>query len=128
MSWADIRNEITAACHEQFAVPATYYEYTSGGISAWTLHPDVMVRFHSRHVRDGDLDREGYAEALEDVNRVVFYLADLTFVPKQSDRIDIGGRVFRLDVEDTRSDDTIAVWHVRESEIPESLGGGGSSS
>lgn len=65
--WLSQKKEAQLAVHRQFAVCATY---TPPGVGASAVR--VNVRHHSRIAQFGDLDREGYAQTVEDVNQIVF--------------------------------------------------------
>ena len=123
MPWADIRQEITAACHEEFGLPATYLENTGVGLRPWVEHENITVRLHSRQIREGDLDRDGFAEFLESLDRIVFTdIENLPFEPKRGDRVAVGSKFYRLETEDSRSDGYISVWDLKESENPPGTG------
>lgn len=111
MPWDEIRAEISTACHEQFGIPALYYRYSS--LPGPVIPASVDVRLHSRHIRTGDLERDGYAEVTEEVERIVFLREQLD-APIARSTVDVNGRYFRLDVQDSRSDETISVWDVTE--------------
>ena len=57
--------EKEVAIHRHFAVPALY---TAPDASPVRVH----VRHHTRVVQYGDLDREGYAQVVQDVNQIIF--------------------------------------------------------
>ena len=67
----DIRDQSRAAIHAKFALPAVISD--SGGSAIGTAH----VRLHLADSRAfGDLDREGFAQVIEDVNRMIFLTAE----------------------------------------------------
>lgn len=65
--WRSQKQEAQLAVHRQFAVCATY---TPPGVGASPV--SVHVRHHTRIAQFGDLDREGFAQVIEDVNRMIF--------------------------------------------------------
>jgi len=73
MGWAETRAAARLAVHEQFGLPATY---TAPDVGAVAL--PITVRWHTKSVRHGDLDREGYAQQNEDVNRMLFNRLEVT--------------------------------------------------
>jgi hypothetical protein len=66
MSWREIRAQARDLVHETFCHPAVYT--APDGVTT----TNVRVRLHSRLQIFGDLDREGYARVLEEVNHVIF--------------------------------------------------------
>jgi len=82
MDWGELRAAVRSTVHAVFARVATYQSpaYPAGypptfamqqGTQA--LNPvDITVRLHTNIEVFGDLDREGYAQQSEDVNRMVF--------------------------------------------------------
>lgn len=90
MAWADIIAEARAAVHEEFALPATY---TAPQVGAVPL--PITVRWHTNSVRHGDLDREGYAQQNEDINRMIF-LADQV-VPARNGVVVLDGQSYAVD-------------------------------
>jgi hypothetical protein len=90
MTWDDIRREARLSVHETFSFDAAYT--APGGADPIV----VKGRLHTRMVQHGDLDREGYAQVIEDVNQVVLATAEVT--PVKGAKIDFGsGRVYRID-------------------------------
>lgn len=88
-TWDELRRQTRQAVHATFAFPATYTP-PGGGASV-----EINARLHTRAVRFGDLDREGYAQVFEDVNRVVLDLAEVS--PVNRAQIDFGdGRVYSI--------------------------------
>jgi hypothetical protein len=72
MSFAQLKREVRRAVHDAFAVDATYQD-------ASMLYPvQLRVRYHSRVANPfGDLEGAGYAEIIENAERVVFDLEEL---------------------------------------------------
>ena len=88
-SWDELRRLTRTAVHSTFAFPATYT--APGGAPP----VQIMARLHTRAIRFGDLDREGYAQVFEDANRVVIDLAEVT--PVRLGQIDFGsGRTYSI--------------------------------
>lgn len=73
MAWADIRSAARETVHENFGRTASYLA-PAGGM----LIDGITVRWHTKVLRHGDLDREGYPQVLEDVNRIIL---DIRQVP-----------------------------------------------
>lgn len=65
--WKRQKEEAQLAVHRQFASPATY---TAPGVGASPVV--VYVRHHTRIATYGDLDREGFAQTVDDVNQIIF--------------------------------------------------------
>lgn len=93
MGWAETRGLARAAVHEAFGLSATYLP-PGGGPTITGL----TVRWHSRTVRHGDLDREGYAQVQEDVNRIMVNTAEVPD-PERGAIITLtdDGRQYRID-------------------------------
>lgn len=66
-TWQDQKADAQLAVHRQFALEATY---TPPGVGASPVA--VLVRHHSRIATFGDLDREGFAQTVDDVNQIIF--------------------------------------------------------
>lgn len=71
MSFAQLKQELRRAVHDGFAVAATYQDSSM-------LNPvSLRARWHTRGARPfGDLG-DGYAEVIENVDRVVFDTEEL---------------------------------------------------
>lgn len=67
MGWAETRQRARRTVHATFSLPAVY---TPPGIGAVPVN--CMARMHNEAKLFGDLDREGYAQMIEDVNQVIF--------------------------------------------------------
>lgn len=65
--WRSQKAEAQLAVHRQFALCATY---TPPGVGASPVL--VHVRHHTRVATYGDLDREGFAQTVDDINAVIF--------------------------------------------------------
>lgn len=66
MGWADIKTLARADVHENFGLSAQYLAPNGGA-----LITGITVRWHTKVLRHGDLDREGYPQVMEDVNRII---------------------------------------------------------
>jgi len=64
--WSATRAQARAIVHETFSLPATY---TGTGEGALTI--PILARLHTRIRVFGDLDREGFAQVMDDVTRVI---------------------------------------------------------
>lgn len=71
--WQRQKDEAQLAVHRQFALPATY---TPPGVGASPVV--VQVRHHTRVATYGDLDREGFAQTVDDVNQIIFDTCEAT--------------------------------------------------
>ncbi len=105
MAWDDIRQEARLAVHREFGVPAVYQSPVSGAEPV-----PCTVRFHTRIARFGDLDREGFAQVVEDINRVIFMRSEVD--PLRRGTVTINGRTFVLEVREPSDDGFLAVWNV----------------
>lgn len=65
MGWAEIRKNARRSVHSQFRLSAVY-------TSPFGVITPCNARKHNEKKIFGDLDREGYAMNIEDVNQVVF--------------------------------------------------------
>lgn len=73
MGWAETRAAARATVHESFGLVASY---TPPGVGAIPV-TGITVRWHTRTVRHGDLDREGYPQLQEDVTRIMLDTAEV---------------------------------------------------
>lgn len=71
MSWAQIRSEARADVHAAFGLSASYTPPGGATLSG------ILVRWHTRSMRHGDLDREGYGQVNEDINRLILDTNDV---------------------------------------------------
>lgn len=72
MSFAQLKQELRRAVHDGFAVDATYQD------SSMLAPVSLRVRWHTKGARPfGDIGGEGYAEVIENEDRVVFDVDDL---------------------------------------------------
>lgn len=81
--WADMLTEALGEVHATFGHEGTYTP--SGGASL-----DVTARFYHEILRQGDLDREGYARILSDETIIVLLQSEMTDPPADRAVIDLG--------------------------------------
>lgn len=90
MSWATIRAAAKRAVHDTFAREATYTAPAEGATPV-----PARIRLHTKFLRFGDLDREGYAQVIDDVNQVIVDVGEVT--PEMHGLIDFAGiRKYRI--------------------------------
>lgn len=83
MGWAETRNKARRVVHNTFALLAVYTS-PLGVVTA-----GIHARMHNEKKEFGDLDREGFALSIEDVNQVIFDGNEI--VPEKKGVIDFGG-------------------------------------
>jgi len=105
VGWQEIRAAARDTVHSTFAGAATYY--APGSVVA----VPVTVRHHTATVVGGDLDREGYAEQIEDVNRVIMDTTEVTPVYKGK-LVMSNGDVLYLEVAERQDAGRYQVWNV----------------
>lgn len=105
MGWRDIKASARNVVHSTFADAALYF--APGSLSG----TDVTVRHHTRTEVFGDLDREGYAQQIEDINRIVIDTEEVTAVPKGRVVLPSGDELF-LEVMERMDDSRYQVWNV----------------
>lgn len=111
-TWHDTRRNSRLAVHARFAVPATYTP-PNGGVPV-----SCSVRLHTKIARFGDLDREGYAEVVEDVNRVVFLQSEVPEPARKGVvRITATGVEYTIDIVVPPDDDTIIACEVKPPKV-----------
>lgn len=111
MNWADTKRQARLRVHAQFAVSAEYTPPLAGA----TPIP-CQVRLHNKIARFGDLDREGYAEVVEDINRVIFLQSEVT--PARLGLVTLySGQQFTIDVIEPPTDDTVVVCNVKPKKV-----------
>lgn len=106
MGWSETRTAARLAVHRQFAVPATYTAPTVGAVPV-----PCSVRLHTRIARFGDLDREGYAEVVEDVSKIIFLQAEVT--PVRKALVEVAGKQFTIDLVVPPDDDLLVTCEVK---------------
>ncbi len=90
--WQRQKDEAQLAVHRQFALPATY---TAPGVGASPVV--VYVRHHTRIATFGDLDREGFAQTVDDVNQIIFDTCEAT--PEKRGVVEFDdGRRYKIDL------------------------------
>jgi hypothetical protein len=109
MGWQETRAAARDVVHSTFGVEATYF--APGSATPVPVH----VRHHTGTVQQGDLDREGYGEVIEDVNRIVLDTTEVTPAYKGK-VVFVNGDVQYLEVME-RQDGTsrYQVWNVLRS-------------
>lgn len=112
MGWSDIKRQARLRVHAQFAVSATYTPPGQGSAPI-----PCQVRLHTKIARFGDLDREGYAEVVEDVNRIIFLQSELK--PARKGLVTLySGHQFTVDLIEPPTDDTVWVCEVKPKNAP----------
>jgi hypothetical protein len=105
MGWQDIRDQARGVVHTAFCVPATYFPPGSDDGVA------VTVRHHTVTAIGGDLDREGYAERIEDVNRIVLDTEQVT--PEYKAKVVLSnGDALYLEAAERQDAGRYQVWNV----------------
>ena len=90
MSFQAIRAKARRTVHKTFARDATY---TDPGAGASPVA--ARIRLHTQFLRHGDLDREGYAQVIDDVNQVMIDTGEIR--PRTHGVIDFQGvRKYRI--------------------------------
>lgn len=105
MAWGEIRQEARLAVHSEFGRSASYLPVAPGAVPV-----PCTVRYHTRIVRQGDLDREGYAQVVEDINRVIFLRSEV--VGERGGIVTINTRGYSLDFLEPSDDAQFASWNV----------------
>lgn len=91
MGWAETRQRARRTVHSTFSLPAVY---TPPGVGAVAV--PCNARMHNEMKEFGDLDREGFALNVEDVNQVIF--DGLEVVPEKRGTVSFGvGKVFQIE-------------------------------
>lgn len=89
MSWDEIRNAARRVVHDTFRLACVY--------RAPNKAPrDIHARLHTKLRVFGDLDREGYAQMLEDVNYVFLDDAEGPFVENATITFAATGQKFNV--------------------------------
>lgn len=105
MSWEDINREARLNVHAEFGRAAVYVAPGS------SRRQRVTVRLHNRVARFGDNDREGYAEVVEDINRIVFLRSEV--VPARGGEVTVSGSIFRVETLEPSTDgDALVITNV----------------
>ena len=92
MGWEAIRAGAKRAVHQTFARDATYTAPGEGGAPV-----PARIRLHTKFLRFGDLESEGYTRVIDDVNEVVIDTDE--FIPQRLGVIEFSdGRKYRIDL------------------------------
>lgn len=89
MGWKEIKERARGVVHSHLSVPAVYSS------------PDKLeeivcdIRLHEERKMFGDLDREGFAKMIENVNQVIFDTAQVK--PRRGGEVTIGIRTYTID-------------------------------
>lgn len=90
MSWQTIRAAAKRVVHSTFAREATYTSPEAGATPV-----AARIRLHTKFLRFGDLEGEGYAQVIDDVNQVMVDTGEIT--PQMHGLIDFEGiRQYRI--------------------------------
>lgn len=111
MGWLEIKQKARDVTHTTFGVPAVLL---AGGVST-----DTSARLHYKVRTYGDLDREGFATTVDDVDYVVLDTHDLLAkgrIVQEGQRVNFPqlGRTFKLDIEHPSEDGHYVKWAVTE--------------
>lgn len=105
MGWQEIKALAKDVVHATFKVPATYYAPGS------STPIDVTVRHHMRTMVFGDLDREGFGQQIEDINRLILDTDEIT--PAANGKVVLGnGDELYLEVMERQDASRYQVWNV----------------
>lgn len=105
MGWQGIKAAARDIVHVTFGVPAIYYAPGSA------VPVPVTVRRHTSTWTGGDLDREGFGEQIEDVNRMVFDTWEIT--PEYKGKVVLSnGDVLYLEVAERQDAGRYQVWNM----------------
>jgi hypothetical protein len=104
-TWREIKASSRDVVHSTFGVTGVYYPPGSDDGT------DVIVRHHTGTVIGGDLDREGYGEQIEDINRIILDTEEVT--PAYKGRVEFpNGDVLYLEVAERQDAGRYQVWNV----------------
>jgi len=112
MGWLEIKQRARDVTHTTFGIPALYRP--AGGVPTGT-----SARLHYKVRTFGDLDREGFATTVDDVDYVIVDTHDLLskgVTVSEGDYVDFPqlNRSFKLDVEHPSEDGRYVKWAVTE--------------
>lgn len=112
-NWTEIKQRCRGIVHSTFGIPASFHARSGTTIAG-------SARLHYKMKTFGDLDREGFAQIVEDIDYVV--IDSRRFVcARERDKIHFPGlnRTFALQTKIDNSDDGIFVrWQVQEDRVP----------
>lgn len=97
MGWAETRAKARSVVHSTFSLPAVYTSPDGVPVAC-------MARKHNNMKTFGDLDREGFALNIEDVNQVIF--DKLEVAPQRKGVVDFGPGQGRFDIVNILPDST----------------------
>ena len=72
MGWAETRAAARDTVHATFGLSASYLAPGGGPLTS-----GISVRWHTKTMRHGELDREGYPQVQEDINRIVLDILEV---------------------------------------------------
>jgi hypothetical protein len=112
MGWAETRKASRLQVHARFAVSATYTAPISGAVPV-----DCKVRVHTKVSRFGDIDREGFAEVVQDLTRVIFLQSEVP-EPRMNGVVAVidgplAGKSFTVEIVEPVDDDSIISCQVK---------------
>lgn len=92
--WSDVKRQARENVHATFSLPATHIKAGTG------VESPVSVRLHNRQAIIGDLDREGFSQQPQEVDRLIFLSSEVALYDvRQKDRVMLDDdRVFYLDL------------------------------
>ena len=91
-AFADFLADARASLHESLSLAAVYRDPGAG-----TLDVITAVRLLRTQPKFGDLDRQGFAQVVEDVNQLVLDTTDVP-EPQERARVTVAGQgIFRVD-------------------------------
>jgi hypothetical protein len=102
-AWTDTRRSARQIVHDTFAYKDARY-YPQVGVGPGT---QVSVRVHNRVIAQGDLGREGFAQMLDEVERIIFLTTDVDVLDvRKGGAVKLSdGRNYRLEVRRPARDD-----------------------
>lgn len=111
--WETIKSKARGVVHTTFERPAVYR------LGAGADQP-CTVRLHVGQQLIGDLDREGFAQVMQDINRIKFKLSQVT--PRTGAIVTISstGFKFRLETAEQSDDAEYQLWNVTPHQRSES--------
>lgn len=108
MGWQEIKQKARDDVHRTFVLPALF---TRGMDAAVPCN----ARMHYKVRRFGDMDREGFATVVEDIDYVILDTRELAMIV-ENDTIEFPGigRLFKLTIREPWEDQTFQKWQVTE--------------
>lgn len=111
MGWQETRAAARDVVHATFGVAATYFPPGADPEDEGEGTP-VTIRHHTATWTGGDLDREGYAQQIEDINRIVMDTEEVTPAYKGKVVLANGGDVLYLEAAERQDAGRYQVWNV----------------